>query len=430
MTAKPRYSDDNVAIHRESSFSDYTFLIENAYIKVSDIQDRGKIVDAEFNIEYPMGTPFYNNLRINLYSRNERKQLAVDLAQKYTDITLDWDVMLDYVIADVIRTLRQPPDVLNIDDEPENAAVEYTLKPIIVKNQPNTIFCQGGFGKTTLADYWCVQLTHGVASPAGFFPGTGEPINCLYADYESDVETHRRYISAIEEGLNLEEHRNIPYISCTKPFFQYVEHIKELIERYNIEFLVVDSQMAATAGYPQGMSEAQIASEYFNNLREIGITSLSLDHSTKADMVNGGNNTTPYGSIVKYNRCRSLFELKMDDSFIDSDKKEFALVHKKHNLTRKLPPMGISVNYVNRGDILESITFDKCNIADNPELSKKSLNLTQRTINELKQGPMEKKDLAKKLDCSEESLESSVLYRHKDTFIKVGKGLWGLLHHE
>jgi len=430
MTVKSRYSEDNVAIHKESSFSDYTFLVEHVYIKVSDIQDRGKVVDGEFNIEYPVQTPFYNNIRINLYSRHERKQLAVDLAQKYTDIALDWDVMLNYVIADVIHTLRQPPDVENIDDEPENAAVEYTLKPILIKNQPNSLFCPGGIGKTTIADYWCVLLTHGVASPAGFFPGAGEPINCLYADYESDAETHRRYISAIEEGLELTEHLAIPYISCTKPFYQYVEQIKELVERYHIELLVVDSQMAATAGYPNGMSEAQIASEYYNNLRDIGITSFSLDHSTKADMVNGGNNTTPYGSIVKYNRVRSLFELKMDDSFADSDHKEYALIHRKHNLTRKLPPMGISADYINCGDILESIIFNKCNIADNPELSKKSLSLTQRAVNELKREPMSKKDLASKLECNENSLESSVLYRHKDTFIKAGKGLWGLLNHD
>ena len=427
--ANPRYSDDNVAILRDPSFTDYNFLVEHVYIKVSDIQDHGKVVDAEFTIEYPLGTPFYSNIRINLYNRNERKSLVVDLAQKYTDITLDWDVMLDYVIADIIRTLRQPPDVINIDDEPDNEAVTYTLKHILLKNQPNSIFCPGGMGKTTIADLCCVLLTHNIASAAGLLPGTGEPINCLYMDYESDPETHRRYISAIEEGLHLEEHRAIPYISCTKPFYQYVEHIRELVERYHIELLVIDSQMAATAGYPSNMSEAQIASEYYNNLRDIGITSLSLDHSTKQDMLNGGNNTTPYGSIVKYNRVRSLFELKMDDSFADSDHKEYALIHRKHNLTRKLPPMGISVDYVNKGDILESITFDKCNIADNQTLSKTTLTRKQRLINALKMlGKANIKQLADYIEEPDnERIIGITLSKEKRTFVRISEGVYGLL---
>jgi hypothetical protein len=428
---KPRYSDDNVAIDRNSSFTDYTFLLaaENINVRVSDIQDMVHRVDAKFDIQYPVNNLFYGNIRINLYNRNDRKQLARDLAGKYTDINIDWDSMLEFVIDDIISTLKAPPDVVNIDDEPENQAVEYVLEPILIKNQPNSLFCPGGIGKTTIADYWCVLLTHGVASPAGFIPGSGETINCLYADYESDAETHRRYISAIEEGLGLLEHKAIPYISCSKPFCQYVEHIKELAERYHIELLVVDSIMAATAGYPNGMSEAQIASEFYNNLHDIGITSLSLDHSTKADMREGGNNTTPYGSIVKYNRCRSLFELKMDDSFSDSDHKEFALVHKKHNLTRKHPPIGISIDYVNRGDILESITFNKCDIADNQELSKKSLTRKQRLINALKElRKASIKDLADYIGEPEnERIVGITLSKEKETFIKLSDGVYGLL---
>jgi hypothetical protein len=431
MTIKSRFSEDNVQITVGNSRTDYYFIDSGAYIKVSDIQDKGRIVDAEFNIEYPVEISFYSNVRIKLYDRNDRKQLARDLKDKCTsDIALDWDSMLDYVIADITRAIRQPPEVINIDDEPENKAVEYTLEPILIKGQSNSIFCPGGFGKTTLADSFCVQLTHNVASPAGFVPGTGERITCLYADYEGDAETHKRYVSAIEEGLGLTEHLAIPYISCYKPFFQYVELIRELVERYNIELLVVDSIMAATAGYPTGMNEAQIASSFFNDLRSIGITSLGLDHATKADMREGGNNSTPYGSIVKYNRCRNLWEIKMDESFVDSEHREFSLFHKKHNLTQKHPAIGVSVDYINKGDILESITFSHLDIADNAELSKKSLTKKQRAVNAIKAmgGSATIKEVAEYLEEPDNEKSIGVmLSKNKKDFVKIKEGTYGLV---
>jgi len=42
-----------------------------------------------------------------------------------------------------------------------------------------------------------------------------------------------------------------------------------------------------------------------------------------------GNNAAPYGSVVKYNRSRSQFELNLPEEEEDSDHKEYALVHKK-----------------------------------------------------------------------------------------------------
>ena len=183
--------------------------------------------------------------------------------------------------------------------------------------------------------------------------------------------------------------------------------------------------MAATATGTRGLTEAQVASEYYNVLNSFGVTTLTLDHITKQGMNGDNSNEAPYGSVVKYNRSRSQFELKLGDEFINSDEKKYALVHKKFNLGRKQAPIGICANFVNEGNKLISVSFSKFDIVDEPTLSKKALPLKELAINELKRGQLSLAELAERLDCNKDSLSNSVLGRYKDIFVNLN-GKWGL----
>lgn len=98
VEAEHRYAEDNVQLILDHGVFNFYFTKEKASIIVSDIQDKGRGIDAEFNVEYPVQIPFLNNIRVNLYLQRDRRQLAVELAQKHTSVTVQWDKMIDYVI--------------------------------------------------------------------------------------------------------------------------------------------------------------------------------------------------------------------------------------------------------------------------------------------------------------------------------------------
>ena len=107
-------------------------------------------------------------------------------------------------------------------------------------------------------------------------------------------------------------------------------------------------------------------------INSFGVTTLTLDHITKQGMNGDDSNAAPYGSVVKYNRSRSQFELQLGEEFINADEKKYALVHKKFNLGRKLKPMGICANFENSedGHTLISIQFSKFEVASEPQFVK------------------------------------------------------------
>lgn len=400
------------------------FLASEAYITIPHIKENGKGLIAELNISLPPGKPIMSAIEINLKSSRDRINLARNLAQTYQDRYIPWDEVLEFTITEAINRYRQPPELENISADPDRLKLEYLIEPLLVKDQPTTIFSPGGKGKSIFADYLAILASHGEAAQNNL-PFIACKSNVLYLDWESDLDTHRRYISAIEASLGL-GHETINYLSCDQSFNRIVGHISQYIKDCEIDLVIVDSQMAATSEYSPGMSEAQIASAYYNDLRSLKVTTLTIDHVTKQSMIGGDNIATPYGSVVKYNRSRSQYELRQTQD-IEADYIELALVHKKFNLGKLSKPLGMRIEFfTNENEELTSIVFKSCDLADNPELSK-LLSLKQQAIMLLKDaGVMKIDDMAEELDVGKSSLEST-MYRDKNIFVRVSKGEWGLL---
>ena len=129
--------------------------------------------------------------------------------------------------------------------------------------------------------------------------------------------------------------------------------------------------------------------------------------------------------MVKYNRSRSQFEIKKSQDAGD-DFLELSLTHRKHNEGRLLKPIGLRINFnESASGELESVTFEGCNVADNPELSG-TLPLTFLIKDLLKHGSLTNKEITEQLDAN---LDSVRVITHrlgkKGTLIKVGDS-WGL----
>ena len=377
---------------------------------------------AIFSIKDRQGTLRHTS-QINLMAIRSVSELAKKLVNVYKT---DWGIILDFIVGQCYASLRDGGETANVDIEPVTMEIKYLLAPVLPLGEPVTIFTAGGVGKSILADYFAVLVQHGYCSGGGlpFIPRGAA--NTLILDWESEEETHRRYITAIKRGLGITDYSFIAYRRLENPLSQVIESIQaEIVER-QIEFVILDSQMAATAGGSRSMSEAQQAGEYYNLIRSFHCSTLTIDHITKASMSNTDGAEAPYGSIVKYNRSRSQFELRLPTEDEDNDHKEFALIHRKFNLGRKQKPLGISCDFTNDGDKLIKIEYKSLELRESPLLSK-TLPLRVRAMDLLKdESIMTSDDMASRLGCPKDTLENSVLYRYKDIFTKPEKGMWGL----
>lgn len=365
---------------------------------------------------------------INLLATRSLTELGNKLSKFFK---CDWNTILSQVAIECSNIVEFVGECENINAEPITMSVEYLLDPILPLNEPTTIFTSGGKGKSILADYFATLVQFGICGNHGLSL-VPKPSNVLYLDWEGDKETHRRYITAIKRGLeeDYSDHsEEIRYLHLDHPLSQVADGIRELIAKYNIGLVIIDSQMAATANGTRGLTEAQVASEYYNILRSFGVTTLTIDHITKQGMGSDNTSDAPYGSVVKYNRSRSQFELKLADEMDDADHKEYALVHKKFNLGRKQKPLGICADFLNvdNGNTLQKLTFSKCDIANNPQLSK-TLSKTERIYNYINNvGQASIQDVADAIGENDAHKVGMILAKEKKKFVLVSKGIYGLL---
>jgi hypothetical protein len=362
----------------------------------------------------------------NLLSTPTQTQIAKRLQNSETDVQNEWLDVMTYVAAITKRIKRRGEPLIPMGKKPEESKIEYQLEPILVKNQPTTIYSPGGYAKSYLAAYIACLVQFNVigltTKNVCWIPSAG---NVLYLDWESSFHDHERRVWAIKRGLNIDSEDCFLYRFCEQPLVDDINNIAQIVHEKEISLVIVDSQMAAS-GY--GFDPAQTSSQYYNALRHLRCTTLTLDHVSKSEWAKKkeADSIGPYGSVVKFNRSRSQFEIKKSqyagDGFV-----ELALVHRKNNEGRLLKPIGIRIDYFEDADgVLDEVTFSPCDISDNPELAKVET-LKQRLLNALKPGPATIKDLVGLLDKDEAAIRMELNRKpNKGLFVKIDGKKWGL----
>jgi hypothetical protein len=281
---------------------------------------------------------------INLLSAQSCTQYAKRLKNNLPN--LDCDSLLTYIQQGTMERVRQTEPPARIGLKPQNMKIEYQLKPIIQRGKSTTIYAPGGSAKSYIADYIAVLVQCNIYGLGGLW----EPMagNVLYLDWESCKEDHQRRVWAIKQGLVREgiavsPDETFAYQFEKGPLVDDIYYIQRLVTENNIEFMVIDSHMAAQ-GY--GPDQAQVASQFYNTLRSLNCTTLTIDHVDKASWRGLGETVGPYGSVVKFNRSRAQFEL-IKQQGTGEDFVELALKHTKNNEGRLLPPIGIRIDFTN-----------------------------------------------------------------------------------
>lgn len=317
----------------------------------------------------------------NLLSTTSTKQLIERLNKNNAEI--DWNTALTYVSAMTLTENRRGNPLQQLGEKPNYLKIDYQLRPILEKHQPTTLYAPGSSGKSYIADLIAVAVQYNVCV-LDWIPETG---NVLYLDQESSHNDHSRRVWAIKNGLKkkgctIDDSEKIQYRFCTQPLVADLTAIQQLVFDNHISLVIIDSMMAFEEGMPDS---AQRASRFYNALRSLECTTLTIDHVSKAEWKadDSQNPIGAYGSVVKYNRSRSIFELKKSQES-GEDTIEVALIHRKHNEGRLLKPIGLKIQFENdNDDVVQSVSFERCDLSGNVDLSK-NLTARQRIIELLK----------------------------------------------
>jgi len=192
-----------------------------------------------------------------------------------------------------------------LSDQEKPGEREWLLNKAIPLNFPSLIYADGGLGKS----YWALLL--GILATLGSQSFSGlkfldTKFRVLFLDFELDINEITRRAYQIANGLDLlRPPQNLFYKSPRISLPRFMPTLKQLIKKHKIDFLIIDSLGAGGLDPENPMSVIVMLTD----IKNLGITSLLIDHQSKMQSQDNYNSKTPYGSVYKTNLVRSVFQL-------------------------------------------------------------------------------------------------------------------------
>jgi len=230
---------------------------------------------------------------------------------------------------------------------------QWLLSDLIPLNFPTTLYSAGGAGKSYLAISLAISACIGNQTFLDY-QFYNKPLTTLFVDFELDKSevTRRSYEIALGLGLDRPP-ANFFYYSPKENILKLLNNLPSVIKQNEIKFIILDSIGAG------GLDsfDPNLVSKTYNELRDLGITSLVIDHQAKAQAKDNPDSKTPFGSVYKFNMSRSVLQLKYELSI--NNGMTLKLMHKKSNFGKLQDDALIDIIFENEAVIIkrsESIT--------------------------------------------------------------------------
>lgn len=198
---------------------------------------------------------------------------------------------------------------LPLDEGEEPGPVEFVVEGLVLDKQLNSLFGDGGLGKSYLA----LHLAYCVASGRPFFGRAVSRRPVLYIDVENlgHEETKRRAFQIARGYEQDRPDRDVYYYAPEEPLgnCRTTVEIRSIIDNLGVGFIVLDSLTLGAVG-----TNASDQVEVVKLLKEIhswAVPVLTLDHITKAAR-SDQSNAQAFGSVMKRNAARSMMRLHRD----------------------------------------------------------------------------------------------------------------------
>jgi len=387
---------------------------EKVAFKIDRLSEKSEGTTGEILISYQDKHLYH--ARVNLLSPHAKKIVANELARRING--LDWDIMVEQAFVKTLTEYRRGEPIIQIGNLPRRTTPRYRLKPLILEGQINAIYAHGGSGKTLLSDLIALCVQCGVKL-LGLEPIKG---NVLILDWETSEVSSDERIKAIKKGMDIRD-EGIPYYRrCFHLLTHDIFEVQKEVLNRDIKLVIVDSAGMASMAMGSGSDYHIVAIEMLRALRSLNLTTLIIDHKPKE-----GN--TMFGSVYKFNECRSAFEIKSIQE-ADSNVMDMAIFHTKFNDTPKCHPFGFHIEFEGNEDITEKITFTQKDVSSIAELAD-NIPATTRILSLLASGPQQAESIMEELNLSKTNTYVSIKrLRDKGLIIKLSDNSWGLSYKE
>jgi hypothetical protein len=378
-------------------------------------QERSGDLTGEVTVSHtsPSLSGALHQARVNLASTVARETLARHLAGRTSGLGLDWSVLVDTACVTVLRAYRigDPPVLLRDVARPDGAAF-LDRHGLMLARHPVIWFGDGGDLKSYLALAAAASI-----SGCPVLPGfeADPPRHVLYADFEFSGEDHRDRL----ERLCGSDMPDILYVRCERPMVAEADRLRRIAREYGRDYLVSDSVAFATDGPPEA---AEAASAYYRALRQIGLPSLNVAHTTKAE----GADQKPFGSAFWANGARATWYVKRSGETA-GDRVTVALFNRKPpSVGRARPAVGFEFSFTEGTTTITEVGADSAaDLAD-------KLPVRDRIRRALSLGALTYAELAEQTGVTQPAIRQAIHRDNGRTFLQVigadGVTRWGLAH--
>ena len=355
--------------------------------------------------------------RFNLSSTPTRSSLAKHLATRTPDASVQWDDLLEAFCAAVLRAERRTNPIVRVgrlDFGPEPPDVVEKILPAGMATQ---LFAPGKTGKGWIAWGMAVAVETG-SSFAGLRAQTG---HVLYLDWEDNPKRANQRVQMVSRGMALPDVPEIAVKSMFGPLRMAVNDLARDIDADGFTMLIIDSAQKAIGAGGEYQSYEAGAAQMFDAMRLLGddITILLIDHVNKSDSRGGSEHAQAYGSVMKTNWVRNVWEVRKDQA--DGSKtSQLGLYHKDSNHSDLYKPFGLLLDFRTPGEV--HISQD--DMASSDTLSA-SLGVADRCARALRFGRLTLKEIAERADTSQGTCKNAML-RSPERFIHHPGNIWEL----
>lgn len=366
-----------------------------------------------FTSTHENANPHILQTRVNLESTRAKRDLAKELGSRYNiGEKIEWIPLTEYLMVKTLREYERGEPIILLSSEDETKPLEYLVHPIAPLLKPTVIFGDPGAGKSQLAVILTIILCLPWADNPLRLKTPDKPTPTLFLDYEADPEDIQRQLVAITKGMKL-PYVELHYRRCTQPLAEDIDSIRNHANDINAGAVIVDSISLAAGDDP---SKPNVATNYFRQMRQLHMTSISLAHTAKAE---GLVRKTIFGSVMWEAGARSVWEIQGEQ---DEDTLDMALTHKKANLSKKFPPQGYRILY--KDDLPTRVQWH--DPKETPEFVERMSN-SDRILLLLREGSMTTENIAATLDITPNACKVSIhRLKKKGKVVALPGGAWGV----
>ena len=349
--------------------------------------------------------------RMNLTSTRGRADVVRQCKSRNAAEHIDWDSFIEEAAMVVLERFRAGAESIDFTSYTPPPKSKFLFPPYLLDGEANLFYGPGGSGKSYLAAYICAHVSKGYMDDEGFEVPKAK---VLYLDYETGPEEIYNRLKTVQQGLKMDIVPEVIYHPSAHPLASEVEKLQRLVVEHDIDMAVIDSVGYACGGEPE---TANNAINYYNALRQLQITTLSIGHIAKDK-----SSTSPFGSVYWINGARSIWEVVRSQE-AGANHFDVGILHRKINNGPLEMPQAYRIAFEN-----EAVYFAPTDVKFIGEAEEK-MPIKERIMFLLQEHEaLEVKDISSMLERSEGTIRKT-LHRN-DAFSQFkspdGPTLWSL----